>query len=156
MKKLQKVYLDYQATTPLDPRVLKFMLPYFNERFGNPHSRNHSYGWEAEESIEVAREQVANIIGANPKEIVFTSGATESNNIAIIGSARYRENSGRHLITMTTEHKAVSAPFDHLESEGFEITRLSPESTLPTPEGVPVNIKSPIFNVKYLETYDIR
>ncbi len=124
MKKLQKVYLDYQATTPLDPRVLKFMLPYFNERFGNPHSRNHSYGWEAEESIEVAREQVANIIGANPKEIVFTSGATESNNISIKGVADFYGDKKKHIITCVTEHKCVLESCRSLSERGFEVTYL--------------------------------
>ena len=89
MKK--NIYFDYQATTPIDPRVLKRMLPYFGEIFGNPHSRNHSYGWEAEEAVEIAREDVAKLIGANKKEIIFTSGATESNNLAIKGVADFME-----------------------------------------------------------------
>ena len=127
IKLKDNIYLDYQATTPLDPRVLDEMLPYFNERFGNPHSRNHKYGWEAEESIEIAREQVAKLIGASPKEVVFTSGATESNNLAIKGLANYyHRNKGKtgHIVTPLTEHKAVLDSCHALERDGWEVTWL--------------------------------
>ncbi len=118
------IYLDYQATTPMDPRVLEKMLPYFSEKFGNPHSRSHAYGWEAEAASELAREQVAGLIGANEKEIVFTSGATESNNIAIKGVARFYKDKKNHIITPVTEHKCVLDSCRHLEQEGFEVTYL--------------------------------
>ena len=118
------VYLDYQATTPMDPRVLEKMLPYFTEKFGNPHSRSHAYGWEAEAATDLAREQVAALIGASEKEIVFTSGATESNNIAIKGLARFYGDKKKHIITPVTEHKCVLDSCRHLEQEGFEITYL--------------------------------
>lgn len=118
------VYLDYQATTPTDPRVIEAMLPYFNERFGNPHSRNHAYGWRAEEAVEKARAQIAAIIGADPKEIIFTSGATESNNLAIKGVAHFYKDKKNHIITVVTEHKCVLDTCRHLEQEGFEITYL--------------------------------
>src|SRR5512135_2347189 len=99
------IYLDYQATTPTDPRVVDAMLPYFTQKFGNPHSRNHAFGWEAEEAVEKSREQVANIIGADPREIVFTSGATESNNLALKGVMHFQKGRKNHLITCVTEHK---------------------------------------------------
>ena len=118
------IYLDYQATTPCDPRVVEAMLPYFTEKFGNPHSRNHAYGWEAEEGIEKAREQVAALIGADPKEIIFTSGATESNNLAIKGVAHFYKGKKDHIITAVTEHKCVLDSCRHLEQEGFHITYL--------------------------------
>ena len=118
------IYLDYQATTPMDGRVLEKMLPYFTEKFGNPHSRSHSYGWEAEAAGELAREQVASLIGASEKEIVFTSGATESNNIAIKGLARFYKDKKNHIITPVTEHKCVLDSCRHLEQEGFEVTYL--------------------------------
>ncbi len=118
------IYLDYQATTPMDPRVLDKMLPYFTEKFGNPHSRSHAYGWEAEAACELAREQVASLIGATEKEIVFTSGATESNNIAIKGVARFYKDKKNHIITPVTEHKCVLDSCRHLEQEGFEVTYL--------------------------------
>ncbi len=118
------VYLDYQATTPMDPRVLEKMLPYFTEKFGNPHSRSHAYGWEAEEATEKAREQVASLIGASEKEIIFTSGATESNNIAIKGVAHFYKDKKNHIITLQTEHKCVLDSCRHLEQEGFEVTYL--------------------------------
>ncbi len=122
------IYLDYQATTPMDPRVLEKMLPYFTEKFGNPHSRSHAYGWEAEAASELAREQVANLIGATEKEIVFTSGATESNNIAIKGVARFYKDKKNHIITPVTEHKCVLDSCRHLEQEGFEVTYLPVQS----------------------------
>ena len=118
------IYLDYQATTPLDKRVLDAMMPYFTEKFGNPHSRNHAYGWEAEEAVEKAREQVAELIHADPREIVFTSGATESNNLAIAGVARFYKDRKNHIITVVTEHKCVLDTCRHLEQEGFEVTYL--------------------------------
>jgi len=118
------VYLDYQATTPCDPRVLEKMLPYFTEKFGNPHSRSHAYGWTAEEATEVAREQVADLIGADAKEIIFTSGATESNNIAIKGVAHFYKDKKNHIITIQTEHKCVLDSCRHLEQEGFDVTYL--------------------------------
>jgi cysteine desulfurase len=118
------IYLDYQATTPCDPRVVEAMLPWFTEHFGNPHSRNHQYGWEAEEAVEIAREHIASIIGANPKEIVFTSGATESNNLAIKGVAQFYKGKKNHIITCVTEHKCVLDSCRHLQEEGFDVTYL--------------------------------
>ncbi len=118
------IYLDYQATTPCDRRVVEAMLPYFTERFGNPHSRNHDYGWAAEEAVETARAQVAHIIGANEKEIIFTSGATESNNLAIKGVARFNKDRKNHIITCVTEHKCVLDSCRHLELDGFHVTYL--------------------------------
>ncbi len=122
MKK--SIYFDYQATTPLDPRVLEKMLPYFGEVFGNPHSRNHSYGWEAEEAVEVARENVAKLINANPKEIIFTSGATESNNLAIKGVADFYGDKKTHIISCVTEHKCVLESCRHLSEKNFDVTYL--------------------------------
>lgn len=118
------IYLDYQATTPTDPRVVEAMLPYFTEKFGNPHSRNHPFGWDAEEAVERARAQVAHIIGANEKEVIFTSGATESNNLAIKGVARFYRDKKRHIITCVTEHKCVLDSCRHLELDGFHVTYL--------------------------------
>jgi len=118
------IYLDYQATTPTDPRVVDAMLPYFTQKFGNPHSRNHGYGWEAEEAVETAREQVAAIINADPREIIFTSGATESNNLALKGVMHFHKSKKNHLITCVTEHKCVLDSARHLELEGFEVTYL--------------------------------
>ena len=118
------IYLDYQATTPTDPRVVEAMLPHFNARFGNPHSRNHAYGWRAESAVENAREQVAGLIKANPKEIIFTSGATESNNLAIKGVARFYKDKKNHIVTCVTEHKCVLDTCRHLEQEGCEVTYL--------------------------------
>jgi len=118
------IYLDYQATTPTDPRVVDAMLPWFTEKFGNPHSRNHSYGWDAEAAVEKARGQIASIIGADEKEIVFTSGATESNNLALQGVARFYKDRKNHLITVVTEHKCVLDTMRHLEQEGFQVTYL--------------------------------
>lgn len=118
------IYLDYQATTPVDPRVMDAMLPYFTEKFGNPHSRSHAYGWEAEEAVETARAQVAGLIGADAREIVFTSGATESNNLAIKGVAHFYGDRRKHIVTVQTEHKCVLDSCRHLEQEGFEVTYL--------------------------------
>ncbi|MEJ1964568.1 MAG: IscS subfamily cysteine desulfurase [Gammaproteobacteria bacterium] len=120
------IYLDYSATTPVDPRVVKKMVPHLAEHFGNPASRSHAYGWHAEEAVEVSREQVARLVNADPKEIVWTSGATESNNLAITGAAHFHSQKGKHLITMTTEHKAVLDTMRNLERQGFEVTYLDP------------------------------
>ena len=118
------IYLDYHATTPVDPRVLEAMLPYFTERFGNPASRQHPYGWEAQEAVDRARAQVAGLIGASAGEIVFTSGASESNNLAIKGAACALRSKGDHLVTVATEHKSVLDSFRCLESEGWKVTYL--------------------------------
>lgn len=118
------IYLDYQATTPTDPRVVETMLPYFTEKFGNPHSRTHSYGWRAEEAVENGRAQIAALIGADPKEVIFTSGATESNNLAIKGVARFYGDKKNHIITCVTEHKCVLDTCRHLEQDGFDVTYL--------------------------------
>lgn len=118
------MYLDMQATTPLDPRVMDAMMPYFVESFGNPHSRTHAYGWESEAAVERARGQVASIIGADAKEIIFTSGATESNNMAIKGIAHFYRETKRHVITTQTDHKCVLDSARHLQQEGFDVTYL--------------------------------
>jgi len=118
------IYLDYQATTPCDPRVVDAMLPYFTGRFGNPHSLNHAYGRDAYEAVEQARAHVAKIVGARAAEIVFTSGATEANNLALKGAAQFYRGKGNHLITVVTEHKAVLDPCRSLEKDGFRVTRL--------------------------------
>lgn len=118
------VYLDYQATAPTDPRVLDAMLPYFTERFGNPHSLHHAYGWEAEEAVEQARSQIATLIGAEAREIVFTSGATESNNLAIKGAGRFWAERKPHVVTCATEHKCVLESCRRLEREGLRVTVL--------------------------------
>ncbi len=120
----QPIYLDYQATTPMDPRVLEAMMPYFTYKFGNPHSRSHSYGWEAEEGVEKARGQLAKLIGADEKEVIFTSGATESNNLAIRGVAEFYKDRKNHVVTTVTEHKCVLDTCRHLEQNGFEVTYL--------------------------------
>ena len=118
------VYLDYAATTPVDPRVLEAMLPYLREEFGNAASKSHAFGWRAEEAVEAGRAEVAALIGASPKEIAFTSGATESDNVAVKGAAHFYKDKGRHLITCKTEHKAVLDSMHRLEREGFEVTFL--------------------------------
>jgi cysteine desulfurase len=118
------IYLDNNATTPVDPKVLEAMLPYFTEMFGNAASRNHTYGWEAEQAVESAREQIAKGIGATAKEIIFTSGATESNNLALKGVAEMYVDKGKHLITSTTEHKCILDTCRYLEQRGYEVTYL--------------------------------
>ena len=124
------IYLDMQATTPTDPRVLDAMLPFFTGMYGNPHSRTHAYGWETDKAIEQARAHIANLIGADPKEIIFTSGATESNNMSVKGVARFFKRSGKknHIITCQTEHKCVLDSCRHLQDEGFEVTYLPVQS----------------------------
>jgi len=122
--KTRPIYLDMQATTPVDPRVLDAMLPYFTDQYGNPHSRTHAYGWEAEEAVETARKHIADLIGADPKDIIFTSGATESNNLSIKGVARFHKEKKRHIITTQTEHKCVLDSCRKLGEEGFDITYL--------------------------------
>lgn len=118
------LYLDMQATSPVDPRVIDAMLPFYLSRYGNPHSRTHLYGWESDHAVEAAREQVAALIGASPKEIVFTSGATESNNISIKGVMHFYKDKKRHVITTQTEHKCVLDSSRHLQQEGFDVTYL--------------------------------
>jgi cysteine desulfurase len=122
------IYLDNNATTPMDPRVLEAMLPYFNQKFGNAASRNHAFGWVAEEAVDYAREQVAKIIGANEKEIIFTSGATEADNLAIKGVFEMYKEKGNHIITMVTEHKAVLDTCKHVEKSGGKVTYLTPKA----------------------------
>ncbi len=121
---MQPIYLDHHATTPLDPRVLEAMLPYFKERFGNSASKTHRYGWEAHEAVERSRARVARCIGARPEEILFTSGATESNNLALKGIADFYGKKGNHFVTGATEHKCVLAALKALERQGFEVTVL--------------------------------
>ncbi|MCX7178236.1 MAG: IscS subfamily cysteine desulfurase [Proteobacteria bacterium] len=121
------IYLDYSATTPVDPRVAEKMIPYLTEKFGNPASRSHAYGWEAEAAVETARAQDAALVNADPKEIIWTSGATESNNLAIKGAANFYSGKGKHLITVSTEHKAVIDPMRELERQGFSATYLEPQ-----------------------------
>ncbi|XP_054284799.1 cysteine desulfurase-like [Macrosteles quadrilineatus] len=118
------LYLDFQATTPLDPRVLDEMLPYLCQHWGNPHSRTHAYGWDSERAMEHARKQIAELIGADPREIIFTSGATESNNLAVKGVARFYASKKKHVITTQTEHKCVLDSCRQLEGEGFQVTYL--------------------------------
>ncbi|KAJ9050843.1 cysteine desulfurase [Entomophthora muscae] len=122
------IYMDVQATSPMDPRVLDAMLPYMTQFYGNPHSRTHQYGWESEEAVEKAREQVASLIGADAKEIVFTSGATESNNMSVKGVARFYKGKKKHLITTQTEHKCVLDSCRALQEEGFDVTYLPVQS----------------------------
>ena len=118
------IYLDYSSTNPCDPRVVDAIVPWLREHFGNPASRSHAWGWEAEAAVETAREQVADLIGADPREIVWTSGATESNNLAIKGAANFYKSRGKHLITVKTEHKAVLDTMRELERQGFEVSYL--------------------------------
>lgn len=118
------IYLDYSATTPVDPRVAEAMIPWLTEKFGNPASRSHAYGWEAEQAVEDARQQVAALVNADPREIVWTSGATESNNLAIKGAAHFNKSKGKHIITVKTEHKAVLDTVRELERVGFEASYL--------------------------------
>jgi cysteine desulfurase len=128
MSVTKPIYLDYSATTPVDQRVADKMIPYLTEHFGNPASRSHVFGWVAEKAVESAREQVAALVNADPKEIVWTSGATESNNLAIKGAANfYAGSKGKHIVTVTTEHKAVIDPVRELERQGFDATYLDPE-----------------------------
>jgi len=121
------IFMDYHSTTPVDPRVLEAMLPYFTEQFGNAASRNHPFGWRAEGAVELGREQVAALIGASAKEIVFTSGATESDNLAVKGAAEFYRSKGNHVITVKTEHKAVLDSCKRLEKQGFEVSYLDVE-----------------------------
>ena len=122
------IYMDYSATTPVDPRVAAVMIPFLTEKFGNPASRSHAYGWEAEAAVERAREQVAALVNADPKEIVWTSGATESNNLALKGAANFYASKGKHIITVQTEHKAILDTVRELERQGFSATYLAPEA----------------------------
>ena len=121
------IYMDYSATTPVDPRVAEAMIPYLTEKFGNPASRSHAYGWTAEAAVEQARQQVAALVNADPKEIVWTSGATESNNLALKGAANFYAEKGKHIVTVKTEHKAVLDTVRELERQGFSATYLDPE-----------------------------
>jgi len=121
------IYMDYSATTPVDPRVAEAMIPYLTEKFGNPASRSHSFGWTADEAVERAREQVAALVNADPKEIVWTSGATESNNLALKGAANFYAEKGKHIVTVKTEHKAILDTVRELERQGFSATYLDPE-----------------------------
>jgi cysteine desulfurase len=123
-RRVQPVYLDFAATTPVDPRVARRMMPYLTQIFGNAASRSHAYGWAAEEAVELAREQVASLVNADPREIVWTSGATESNNLALKGAAHFYRSRGNHLVTVATEHKSVLDTMRELEREGFEVTVL--------------------------------
>ncbi|AAZ68453.1 Amino transferase, class V [Ehrlichia canis str. Jake] len=133
------VFLDYQSTTKTDDRVLEAMIPYF-QQFSNPHSRSHSFGWKAESAVELARERVASLINAEPKEVIFTSGATESNNLAVKGVANFYKNKGNHIITVRTEHKCVLDSCRHLETEGFNVTYLDVQ-------------KNGIINLDLLKSY---
>ena len=118
------IYLDYSATTPVDPRVVDRMIPYLREQFGNPASRSHAFGWEAEKAVEEAREQVSALVNADPREIIWTSGATEATNLALKGAAHFYRDKGKHLVTVRTEHKATLDTMRELEREGFEVTYL--------------------------------
>src|SRR6266542_1124430 len=131
------IYMDNHATTPMDPRVLETMLPYFTRTFGNAASRNHSFGWEAEEAVEQAREQIASLINADPKELVFTSGATESDNLALKGVAEMYREKGDHIITSVVEHKAILDTCKRLEKWGFRVSYLPVDDTgMVRPEAV--------------------
>ena len=121
------IYLDYSATTPVDPRVAEKMIPYITEDFGNPASRSHAYGWNAEKAVENARKEVALLVNADPREIVWTSGATESNNLAIKGASQFYSSKGKHIITCSTEHKAVIDAVREMERLGYDATYLTPE-----------------------------
>jgi cysteine desulfurase len=127
-KRNAPIYLDYQATTPIDPRVFEVMVPYFMEKYGNPASTSHFYGWEAEDAVEKSREQIASLIGAEPREIIFTSGATEANNLAIQGISGFYGQRKNHIITTVTEHKCVLETCKYLESQGFVATYLKVDS----------------------------
>lgn len=129
MNRRRPVYLDHQATTPLDPRVLEAMLPWLTGDFGNAASRQHAFGWVAESAVSAAREEIAAVLGAEPAEIVFTSGATESNNLAILGAARAARGRGDHVVTSAVEHRSVLDPCRQLAAEGFEVTVLAPDET---------------------------
>ena len=129
MTRRRPVYLDHQATTPLDPRVLEAMLPWLTGEFGNAASRQHAFGWAAESAVAAAREEIASALGAEPREVVFTSGATESNNLAILGAARALRAKGSHVVTSAAEHRAVLDPCRALEAEGFEVTVLAPDAS---------------------------
>ena len=121
------IYLDYSATTPVDPRVVDAMVPWLRDHFGNPASRSHAFGWEAEKAVENAREQVAALVSCDPRELIWTSGATESINLAIKGAAHFYKDKGKHLVTVKTEHKATLDTMRELEREGFEVTYLDVE-----------------------------
>ena len=127
-KRNHPIYLDYSATTPVDPRVAAQMIPWLTEHFGNPASRSHPYGWEAEQAVENARAEVAKLVNCDPKEIVWTSGATESDNLAIKGAANFYKTKGKHIVTQKTEHKAVLDTVRELERQGFEATYLDVET----------------------------
>ena len=126
-KMTMPIYMDYSSTTPVDPRVAEKMIPFITEDFGNPASRSHPYGWSAEKAVENARKEVAKLVNADPREIIWTSGATESNNLAIKGASNFYSSKGKHIITMATEHKAVIDAVREMERLGYETTFLVPE-----------------------------
>ena len=121
------IYMDYSATTPVDPRVAEKMIPFITENYGNPASRSHPYGWTAEKAVEEARKEVAKLVNADPREIIWTSGATESNNLAIKGASNFYSSKGKHIISLATEHKAVIDAVREMERLGYETTLLEPE-----------------------------